>query len=83
MADSRVSTLKLQPIIRYRLLEQFGDERVKIHDIWRSQDMILSVRDLALNEELMAQFTGNEACTIGYIFATQFDPMMQITEPSC
>lgn len=83
MADSKVSTLRLQPIVRYRLLEQFGDDKVKIRDIWHNQDLILSVRELALNEELMAQFSGNEACTIGYIFATQLDQGAETLEAAC
>ncbi len=60
-----------QPVIRYRLVEQFGDDRVKIRDLWHEQELIISVNKLVTNEHVMAQFSGNEACTLGYIFATQ------------
>ena len=63
----------VQPIVRYRLGEQYGDERVRVYDLWHDRELIMSVRQLAVDEKLMAQFFGNEACSIGFIYATLSD----------
>lgn len=66
-----VTTPKSQPIVRYCLVEQYGTDEVKIRDMWCDQELIISVNKLVVDENMMAQFRGNDACTLGYIFATQ------------
>lgn len=64
---------KLQPIVRYQLVEQYCDNNVKIRDLWLEREMVMPVNKLVIDENMMAQFRGNDACTLGYIFATQND----------
>jgi len=71
MIDQATKIPEVQPIVRYRLLQQFGNDQVKIRDLWMQTEFTTSVNKLVINEEIMAQFRGNDACTLGYIFGIQ------------
>lgn len=59
--------------VRYKLLAQYADDRLRVEDVKTRTQFVLPASQIACNEQLIAYFSGQDACAIGYIMAAHSD----------
>lgn len=62
--------------IRYRLLAQYPDDKVKVEDVKTKDQFVLPVAKIACDKQFITYFSGQDACTIGYIMGSQTEDYM-------